>query len=123
MSDSNNYPVYLIIQLLPIRHNRFCQLFDNTCTFSVYSHAYRKDQNSTFYNLLHITAQRGYGTDDEEYAMGVGCIAVPIYDSENKPIAAIGTTGPVEFYHNAEEFQAILDFLKKTAQKISKEIS
>ena len=72
---------------------------------------------------LSLTAQRGYGTDDEEYAMGVGCIAVPIYDSEGKPLAAIGTTGPVEVYHQEDEFQSILEFLKKIAQDISDRIS
>lgn len=72
---------------------------------------------------LDLTAQRGYGTDDEEYAMGIGCIAVPIYDSEGKPIAAIGTTGPVEFYRQEDESQSILEFLKKTAHEISERIS
>lgn len=72
---------------------------------------------------LDFSAQRGYGTDDEEYAMGVGCIAVPIYDSEGKPIAAIGSTGPVEVYHQEDEFQSILEFLKKIAHEISERIS
>lgn len=71
---------------------------------------------------LALTAQRGYGIDDEEYAMGIGCIAFPIYDSDHKPIAAIGSTGPIDLYRNEDSFQSILDFLQKTAQEISNEI-
>jgi DNA-binding IclR family transcriptional regulator len=73
----------------------------------------------------HLTtaAQLGYGVDDEEYADGIGCIAVPIYDAAQKPVAAVGTTGPIEFYQKEENFQAILDFLKKTAQDISEHLA
>lgn len=72
---------------------------------------------------LEICARQKYGTDEEEYADGVGCIAVPIYDSDHKPVAAIGTTGPIEFYHKPETFRSILTFLQKTAAEISGRLS
>ena len=72
---------------------------------------------------LDVLAKQGYGTEAEEYAEGVGCIAVPIYDSDYKPMAAIGTTGPIEFYQKQESFQSILKFLTKTAKEISEKIS
>lgn len=68
-------------------------------------------------------ASQGYGTDDEEYALGIGCISVPIFASGKKPIAAIGTTGPIEFYQSDDSFHSILLYLKKTAQEISEKIS
>ena len=72
---------------------------------------------------LREAAALGYGVDDEEYADGIGCIAVPIYDSIKKPMAAIGVTGPIEFYQKEETFRATLEFLKKTAVEISNKIS
>lgn len=72
---------------------------------------------------LESVALQAYGTDNEEYAEGIGCIAVPIYDSEKNPVAAIGATGPIEFYQKEEMFQNILKFLQKTASQISERIS
>ncbi|MDO4323252.1 MAG: IclR family transcriptional regulator [Lachnospiraceae bacterium] len=72
---------------------------------------------------LEEIAQQGYGTDSEEYAEGIGCVAVPIFDSEQKPVAAIGTTGPIEFYQKQEVLQATLAFLQKSALEISKRLS
>ncbi len=72
---------------------------------------------------LEVIARQAYGTDNEEYAEGIGCIAVPIYDSEKNPVAAIGTTGPIEFYQQEKMLQDILKFLRKTASQISERIS
>ena len=30
-------------------------------------------------------AQKGYAQDSEEYAMGIGCLAVPIFDNAQNP--------------------------------------
>ena len=76
-----------------------------------------------FREHLLLTARQGYGTDREEYAEGIGCVAVPVFISKKCPVAAIGATGPIEFYQNPETFHQILVFLKKTAAEISSEIS
>lgn len=43
---------------------------------------------------LEIVRAQGYATDDEEWNLGVRCIAVPIFDYRDKCVAAIGVSGP-----------------------------
>ena len=43
---------------------------------------------------LVMARNRGYAVDDEEYCVGVRCVAAPILDENERPIAAIGLTGP-----------------------------
>ncbi len=38
----------------------------------------------------------GYAVDDEEYYLGVRCLAAPVYDATGQLIAAIGITGTAE---------------------------
>jgi len=59
-----------------------------------------------------------YGTDVEEYAVGIGCIAVPIYNANKEPIAAIGVTGPIEFYQDMNQFNTTLGDLLDLSAKI-----
>ena len=40
------------------------------------------------------TRARGYSIDDEEFASGIRCVALPIYDKSGVMIAAIGVSGP-----------------------------
>lgn len=39
-----------------------------------------------------LTAKRGYSLDDEEFALGVRCLAAPVFSSDGQPVAAIGIT-------------------------------
>lgn len=43
---------------------------------------------------LEIVRSQGYATDDEEWNLGVRCVAVPIFDYRDKCEAAIGISGP-----------------------------
>lgn len=43
---------------------------------------------------LERTRQRGFAIDDEEYDIGVRCVAVPVFDFRGKVIGAIGISGP-----------------------------
>jgi len=43
---------------------------------------------------LQNTRTNGYALDDEEYRIGVRCIASPVYNAEAKVIAALGISGP-----------------------------
>lgn len=39
-----------------------------------------------------LTAKRGYSLDDEEFALGVRCLAAPVFSSDGLPVGAIGIT-------------------------------
>ena len=36
----------------------------------------------------------GYALDDEEHAIGLRCVAAPIFDENGQPLAAISLSGP-----------------------------
>ena len=59
-----------------------------------------------------------YSTDVEEYAIGIGCIAVPIYHNSDTPVAAIGVTGPISFYRNTRNFDLMLENLRRVSKKL-----
>jgi IclR family KDG regulon transcriptional repressor len=50
---------------------------------------------------LERTHQRGYGIDDEEFAIGLRCIAVPVRDLDGKVVAAISVSMPTPRYSRA----------------------
>ncbi|MHC1740069.1 MAG: IclR family transcriptional regulator, partial [Anaerolineaceae bacterium] len=43
---------------------------------------------------LAVIQQQGYALDDEEFDIGVRCIAVPVFDCRGKAVGAIGISGP-----------------------------
>lgn len=45
---------------------------------------------------LHEIRDLGYSIDLEEHETGVRCVAAPVIDAEDKPIAALSITGPSE---------------------------
>ena len=45
-------------------------------------------------NELEKVRTQGFGTDDEEYDLGVRCLAVPVFGINNKLAGAIGVSGP-----------------------------
>ena len=106
----------LLTALLP-KEERARFLKKATLRFTPYTEKTITDPALFSEHLEQIAAQ-GYGTDDEEYAIGVGCVAVPIHTPDNKIIAAVGTTGPVAPYKTPESFNSMLEHLKETAQQI-----
>ena len=44
---------------------------------------------------LAATRQRGYAIDDEEHAVGVRCVAAPVFAASGEIVAAIGVSGTV----------------------------
>ncbi|MDD3334842.1 MAG: IclR family transcriptional regulator [Eubacteriales bacterium] len=61
--------------------------------------------------------ERGFGLDDEEYAVGVGCMAMPIWNAEGEVIAAIGTTGQYCMYDSAEKIAMLGKTIRDAAEK------
>ncbi|NPV85792.1 MAG: IclR family transcriptional regulator [Anaerolineae bacterium] len=59
---------------------------------------------------LEIVRAQGYAIDDEEYNVGVRCIAVPVYDDRASCVAAIGISGPTS--------RLTLEKIPETAQAV-----
>lgn len=83
---------------------------------------YTIDNLQKFVFALNEAREVGYGTDYQEYAIGIGCLAVPIYDKFNNPIAALGLTGHIDNYIDMNIFNSALEKLKHTSILISEEI-
>ena len=66
--------------------------------------------------------KHGYEFDNEEYALGICCIAAPIFDHTGKVIAAVGITGPSSKYDSEEDFSKLVAAVQKTAASISRKI-
>jgi len=44
---------------------------------------------------LEVVREQGYAVDDEEFDLGVRCVAAPVFDYREKVIGCIGISGPV----------------------------
>ncbi|HMS38707.1 MAG TPA: IclR family transcriptional regulator, partial [Pyrinomonadaceae bacterium] len=63
----------------------------------------------------------GFAVDDEENAVGVRCIAAPIYDAKGKIIAALGTSSVV-MHIDETHLPKIVDLVIKSAAKVSRQM-
>ena len=62
--------------------------------------------------------QQGYAVDDEEYTVGVRCLAAPVFDDSYGAVATIGISGPtVRVTH--ERVPEIATYVKQAAQALS----
>ncbi|MFL7904058.1 IclR family transcriptional regulator [Azospirillum argentinense] len=67
---------------------------------------------------LERIAARGYSLDDEEYVVGVFCVAVPILSSTGRTVAAIAVQAPkVRLSHDRVE--QVLPILRRGAEALS----
>lgn len=64
--------------------------------------------------------KRGYGLDNEETEIGATCVAAPILDAQNHPVAAISISGPTHRIHAQEKL--IVRELKRVAAAVSSAI-
>ncbi len=55
---------------------------------------YTIDTQADLTNELNIIRQQGYAFDNQEHALGLHCIAAPIFDENKQVIAAISISGP-----------------------------
>lgn len=51
------------------------------------------DDVGKFISYLDRVRQMGYAEDNEEFALGIGCLAAPVFNHELRCVAAIGVTG------------------------------
>jgi DNA-binding IclR family transcriptional regulator len=64
---------------------------------------------------------QGYAVDDEEAVLGARCVAAPIFDANNKVVAAVSVSGPLTRV-TAEKAPMIGALLKKAAHAISRRL-
>jgi DNA-binding IclR family transcriptional regulator len=67
---------------------------------------------------LDRTRRRGYGLDNEEYTMGVRCIAVPVRDHTGQVVAAMSVSVPTVRFDARRRRQA-LPLVQKAARDLS----
>lgn len=71
---------------------------------------------------LKAIKKQGYALDTEEYSLGIGCIAAPIFDHAGKNVAAVGITGRIMEYRDKRSFKIIKECVLDAARNISKDI-
>ena len=59
-----------------------------------------------------------YAEDNEEFALGIGCLAAPVFNHELRCVAAIGVTGGIQDYCG-ESRETLVAMLLRTADTIS----
>lgn len=70
---------------------------------------------------LEMTRNRGFAIDNEEYELGVVCVAAAILGSDGEPVAAISVSGPSE--RVAAELDGFGELVRAHAEDASDELS
>lgn len=71
---------------------------------------------------LEIVRSQGFSLDDEEWNLGVRCIAVPVFDHRDKCVAAIGISGPTTRL-SLEKLSQISNSIIETGKELSARLS
>lgn len=66
--------------------------------------------------------ENGYGFDNEEREIGVSCIAAPIFDLSNEPIASISISGPTSRFTD-EAREKWIELTIKIASQVTERLS
>ena len=67
---------------------------------------------------LALTRRRGYAVDDEEHAVGVRCVAAPVFAASGDVVAALGASGTVSQL-NDDQLTAVGNIIRTAALKLS----
>ena len=65
--------------------------------------------------------QQQEAEDNEEFALGIGCLAAPVFNHELRCVAAIGVTGGIQDYCG-ESRETLVAMLLRTADTISQKL-
>ena len=65
---------------------------------------------------------QGFAMDDEENSIGARCLAVPIFDSTEQVVAAIGLSGTVSQLDD-ETIPRVADLARDAARRISRQLA
>jgi DNA-binding IclR family transcriptional regulator len=64
----------------------------------------------------------GVAMDDEEYAVGIGCLAAPIFNHKSRCVAAVGITGYIDDYKDKLLLSRNIQYVTQAAKEISEQI-
>ena len=78
---------------------------------------FNKDINE-FHEMLEEVERNGYATEDEEFQPGLFCIAAPVWDANDRVVAAISTSIP-KIRLNESNKETIIGMMQSTASQIS----
>ena len=101
-----------------------CQLSREEVQEIAGMHPLRQVSPRTIVTLPHLFKEleaiqrRGYAVDDQEHAIGVRCVAAPVFSASGDVVAAIGVTGTVSQLHDDQ-----LPSLGKTVQLAALKLS
>ena len=71
---------------------------------------------------IETVKNQGYAIDDEEYELGVRCIAIPVYDYRDKCVAAMGISGPVSRV-SLENLPGVISSVQEIGKSLSAVLS
>ena len=71
---------------------------------------------------LKIIREQGYSIDDEEYVIGLICIAAPIFDYHGNPTAAISVSSPKYRFNIDQHLEFYSELVVEAAYNISKKL-
>ncbi|SMP59948.1 IclR family transcriptional regulator [Anoxynatronum buryatiense] len=71
---------------------------------------------------LAVIRQQGYSLDDEEYVVGLMCVAAPIWNHQGRPIAAISVAVPEYRFQEGLVTTDYGEVVKEISEKISREL-
>lgn len=101
-----------------MRSDEINELFSGKEQLPVYTSHTIKNRRELLTELS-LTKQRGYAVDNEEYCIGLYCIAMPVRDYTRKIIAAVSVSTPT-VRMNPEKKQEIIKALKVCTDEISR---
>lgn len=74
-----------------------------------------------FISGLNLIRENGYAIDDEEFSIGLKCVAAPIFNHDGKAVYSISVSGP-SVRMTDEKMQKSIVLIKKAAKEISSKI-
>ncbi len=74
-----------------------------------------------FIKRLRLIKEKGYALDNEEFSIGLKCVAAPIFNHEGKAIYGLSVSGP-SVRMTEEKIQESIKLIKLAAEKISHKI-
>lgn len=80
------------------------------------------DNASDLEKELNSIRKRGFAFDNEEYELGISCVAVPIFSNAGKIIASVSLTGPTARIRGID-LSKLSENLKFTAKAISEDLN